>query len=52
MSHLKKQKFVDEYLIDVNAAQAAIRAGYSEKIANVYSANNKKLICVMNYNKN
>lgn len=46
ISHLKKQKFVDEYLIDVNAAQAAIRAGYSEKTANVYSANNKKLICV------
>ena len=25
----KQQKFVDEYLIDLNATQAAIRAGYS-----------------------
>lgn len=31
----KKQKvFVDEYLIDLNATQAAIRAGYSKKTAN------------------
>lgn len=30
----KKQKlFVDEYLIDLNATQAAIRAGYKEKTA-------------------
>jgi len=30
----KKQKaFVDEYLIDLNATKAAIRAGYSEKTA-------------------
>lgn len=28
---LKQQRFVDEYLIDFNATQAAIRAGYSEK---------------------
>lgn len=27
----KQQRFVDEYLIDLNATQAAIRAGYSEK---------------------
>ena len=26
----KQQRFVDEYLIDLNATQAAIRAGYSE----------------------
>ena len=25
--------FVDEYLVDLNATQAAIRAGYSEKTA-------------------
>jgi phage terminase small subunit len=30
----KQQKFVEEYLIDLNATQAAIRAGYSEKTAN------------------
>lgn len=27
----KQQRFVDEYLIDLNATQAAIRAGYSPK---------------------
>ena len=30
----KQQRFVDEYLIDLNATQAAIRAGYSVKTAN------------------
>ena len=29
----KQQRFVDEYLIDLNASQAAIRAGYSENRA-------------------
>lgn len=29
----KKEKFVNEYLKDFNATQAAIRAGYSEKTA-------------------
>lgn len=29
----KQQRFVDEYLIDMNATQACIRAGYSEKNA-------------------
>ena len=29
----KQRKFCDEYLIDCNAKQAAIRAGYSEKTA-------------------
>ena len=30
----KQQLFVDEYLIDLNGTQAAIRAGYSAKTAN------------------
>jgi phage terminase small subunit len=30
----KQQCFVDEYLIDLNATQSAIRAGYSAKTAN------------------
>ncbi len=30
----KQQRFVDEYLVDLNATQAAIRAGYSAKTAN------------------
>lgn len=29
----KQQRFVDEYLIDLNATQAAIRAGYAAKYA-------------------
>ena len=29
----KQQRFIDEYLIDLNATQAAIRAGYSAKTA-------------------
>lgn len=31
----RQRRFVDEYLIDCNATQAAIRAGYSKKTANV-----------------
>ena len=31
----KQQRFVHEYLIDLNATQAAIRAGYSPKTAHV-----------------
>lgn len=30
----KQKRFCDEYLIDLNATQAAIRAGYTEKYAN------------------
>jgi phage terminase small subunit len=30
----RQQQFVDEYLIDLNATQAAIRAGYSPRTAN------------------
>jgi phage terminase small subunit len=29
----KQQRFVDEYVVDCNATQAAIRAGYSAKTA-------------------
>ncbi len=29
----KQQRFVEEYLVDLNATRAAIRAGYSEKSA-------------------
>ena len=31
----KQQRFAEEYLIDLNATQAAIRAGYSENTAEV-----------------
>lgn len=37
----KQKRFADEYLIDLNATQAAIRAGYSEKSA--YSIGNENL---------
>lgn len=36
----KQQRFVDEYLIDLNATQAAIRAGYSIKTAEVIGCEN------------
>lgn len=37
----KQLRFVDEYLVDLNATQAAIRAGYSEKTA--YSVGHENL---------
>ena len=36
----KQAAFVDEYLIDLNATQAAIRAGYSAKTAGSYGNEN------------
>lgn len=36
----KQKRFCDEYLIDLNATQAAIRAGYSKKTANRIGAEN------------
>src|SRR5690554_58750 len=38
----KQQRFVEEYLIDLNATQAAIRAGYSKKTAYRTGADNLK----------
>lgn len=37
----QQKKFVDEYLVDLNITQAAIRAGYSEKTA--YSSGQRLL---------
>lgn len=34
----KQQRFVDEYLVDLNATQAAVRAGYSARTANEQGA--------------
>lgn len=34
----QQTRFVSEYLIDLNASQAAIRAGYSEKAASRYGS--------------
>lgn len=36
----KQQRFVDEYLIDLNATQAAIRAGYSSRRADAIGYEN------------
>lgn len=36
----KQQRFCDEYLIDLNATQAAIRAGYSENTARAIGCEN------------
>lgn len=36
----KQQRFCDEYLIDLNGTQAAIRAGYSKKAARQIAAEN------------
>ncbi|MDX1390551.1 MAG: terminase small subunit [Acidobacteriota bacterium] len=36
----KQRRFVEEYLVDLNATQAAIRAGYSEKTATVIGHEN------------
>ena len=36
----KQKRFVDEYLVDLNATQAAIRAGYSERSASAIGCEN------------
>lgn len=38
----KQQRFVEEYLVDLNATQAAIRAGYSQKTAGAVGHENLK----------
>lgn len=45
----KQKRFCDEYLIDLNATQAAIRAGYSKKSANVIGTENLTKPCIKNY---
>ena len=41
MMNARQQRFVGEYLVDLNATQAAIRAGYSERTA--YSIGHENL---------
>src|SRR5690606_21301345 len=36
----KQQRFVEEYMVDLNATQAAIRAGYSQNAAHSIGAEN------------
>ena len=47
----KQKKFCDEYLIDLNATQAAIRAGYSKKTAQVISTENLSKPIIKDYIK-
>ena len=43
----KQQRFVDEYLIDLNATEAAIRAGYSKKTARQVGSQNLAKLNIM-----
>ena len=45
----KQQRFCDEYLIDLNATQAAIRAGYSKKTAYAIGIENLKKLELKKY---
>ena len=51
MLNEKQQRFADEYLIDLNATRAAIRAGYSEKTAAAQAARLLKNVKVSAYIK-
>ena len=44
----KQKKFVEEYLIDLNATQAAIRAGYSPDTANEIGSQNLAKLSIKN----
>lgn len=45
----KQKRFCDEYLIDLNATQAAIRAGYSRKTANRIASENLLKLDIREY---
>ena len=45
----KQKRFCDEYLIDCNATQAAIRAGYSQKTAYSIGIENLKKLEIKTY---
>lgn len=45
----KQKRFCNEYLIDLNATQAAIRAGYSKKTANEQAARMLVNVSIQNY---
>lgn len=45
----KQKRFCDEYLIDLNATQAAIRAGYSKKTAYAIGVENLKKVEIKKY---
>lgn len=45
----KQKRFCDEYLIDLNATQAAIRAGYSKRTAYAIGQENLKKLEIQEY---
>lgn len=45
----KQKRFCDEYLIDLNATQAALRAGYSKKTAKQIGQQNLTKLDLKNY---
>lgn len=45
----KQKRFCDEYLVSLNATQAAIRAGYSEKTAAVIATENLRKPNIRDY---
>lgn len=45
----RQKRFADEYLVDFNATQAAIRAGYSEKTANRIGSENLSKLDIAEY---
>lgn len=45
----KQKRFCDEYLVDSNATQAAIRAGYCQKTAGQIGNENLKKLEIKNY---
>lgn len=45
----KQKRFCDEYLIDLNATQAAIRAGYSKKTARKIGQENLTKLDIKNF---
>lgn len=45
----KQKRFCEEYVIDLNATQAAIRAGYSKKTANRIASQNLSKLDIQNY---
>jgi phage terminase small subunit len=47
----KQQRFCDEYLIDLNATQAAIRAGYSKRSARQIADRNMSNVDIKSYIK-
>ena len=45
----KQKRFCEEYLIDLNATQAAIRAGYSENTAQQIGSENLSQLVIQEY---